>query len=70
MVVLMDVSATGDGDVGSISSDPGFKDKSARIDRSLLDIPSSIPSSCIYRCDDFIRTKIADGFYGDVYKVE
>ncbi|KAJ7325341.1 hypothetical protein OS493_029887 [Desmophyllum pertusum] len=71
MVLLMDIPAKGDGDVGRICTDPGSEEvESTRIDRSLLEnIPSSIPSSCIYRYQDFRCTKIADGFYGNVYKV-
>lgn len=70
MVVLMDGSASWNGEVKSNSVDRSCKDECGKIDRSSLDIPSSIPSSFIYRYNDFICSKIADGFYGDVYKVE
>lgn len=71
MVVPMDGSANWNGEVKSNSVDCRIiKDESEKVDRSLLDIPSSIPNSCIYRYNDFICSKIADGFYGDVYKVE
>ncbi|PFX21560.1 Dual specificity testis-specific protein kinase 2 [Stylophora pistillata] len=70
MVVLMDGSASWNGEVKSNSVDRSCKDECGKIDRSSLDIPSSIPSSCIYRYNDFICSKIADGFYGDVYKVQ
>lgn len=72
MVLLMDVPAKGNADVGRIFNDPGSgeEEESKRIDPSLLEgIPSSIPSSCIYRFQDFTCTRLADGFYGNIYKV-
>lgn len=71
MVVLMDVTAKGEDDDGRICNGPECgEEESRRIDPSLLDsIPSSIPSSCIYNYQDFIATQLADGFYGNIYKV-
>lgn len=68
----MDFPAKGDGDEGRICNDPGSEEEeSIRIDPSLLEgIPSSIPTSCIYRYQDFTCTQLADGFYGNVYKVQ
>lgn len=67
----MDFSAKGEDEVGCICNDPvSGEEEATSIDRSLLEsIPSSIPSSCIYRYQDFTCTRLADGFYGDIYKV-
>lgn len=72
MVVLMDLTAQGKDDAGRICNGPECgEEESSRIDPSLLEsIPSSIPTSCIYRYQDFIATPLADGFYGNIYKVQ
>ena len=68
----MDVTAQGKDDAGRICNGPEYgEEESRRIDPSLLEsIPSSIPTSCIYRYQDFIATLLADGFYGNIYKVK
>jgi len=72
MVVLMDVTAQGKDDAGRICNGSECEEEvSTRIDPSLLEkIPSSIPTSCIYRYKDFIATLLTDGFYGNIYKVQ
>lgn len=67
----MDVTAQGkDGAGRTCNGSECGEEESRRIDPSLLEsIPSSIPTSCIYRYQDFIATLLADGFYGNIYKV-
>lgn len=68
----MDVTAQEKDDAGRIcdGSECG-EEEATRIDPTLLEkIPSSIPTSCIYRYKDFIATLLTDGFYGNIYKVQ
>ena len=70
MVVLMDIVAEGDGDKGRCNKDSRTEETTK--DRCLMLgnlIPSTIPNSLIYRYEDFISNKIANGFYGDIFKV-
>lgn len=70
MVVLMDIVAEGDGDKGRCSKD-SRTEETTRDRCPMLGnlIPSTIPNSLIYRYEDFISNKIANGFYGDIFKV-
>ena len=70
MVVLMDIVAEGDGNKGRCNKDSRSEETTR--DRCLMLenlIPSTIPNSLIYRYEDFISKKIANGFYGDIFKV-
>ena len=70
MVVLMDIAAEGDGNKGRCNEDSRSEETTR--DRCLMLgnlIPSTIPNSLIYRYEDFISKKIANGFYGDIFKV-
>ena len=66
----MDIAAKGDGDMGLSFNDP--RSEEATIDRCTMleNLPPTIPNSLIYRYEDFIRSKIANGFYGDIFKVK
>lgn len=71
MVVLMDLETKEKGDFcGDLSASRMAQtskgDKSISI---LQNLPSSIPNSCIYREEEFIWSKLASGFYGDIFKV-
>lgn len=71
MLVLMDITAKRESDTGCVFNDPNSEEESTRTDhRSMLEnLPSSIPNSRIYRHEDFICSKLANGFYGDIFKV-
>lgn len=71
MVVRMDITAKGEGDKRG-DSDEQHAAETARGDRfnMLENLPSSIPSSRIYRKEDFLCSKLANGFYGDIFKVK
>ena len=71
MVVRMDMIAKGEGDKSGDSGEQQAEE-TARGDRFnvLENLPSSIPSSRIYRKEDFLCSKLANGFYGDIFKVK
>ena len=71
MVVLMDLETKEKGDFGGDLSASRMA-QTTKGDQSisiLQNLPSSIPNSCIYRKEEFIWSKLASGFYGDIFKV-
>ena len=68
MVVLMDVTAKEKGDVCRNTSDLRALQTEDHVP-ILQNLLSSIPNSCIYRKEEFICSKLASGFYGDIFKV-
>lgn len=64
----MDVTAKEKGDVCRNTSDLRASQTEDHVP-ILQNLLSSIPNSCIYRKEEFICSKLASGFYGDIFKV-
>lgn len=67
MVFLMDITAEGKGNTGCALDGPQAEETRHTM---LENLPPSIPNSRIYRKEDFICSKLANGFYGDIFKVK